>query len=352
MHKRSIVIAVVLIAATAGIFWTRHTIDTTGKESALADRAVALVEEALAYQTEGRVDLAIQNLDQAVAIDPQNGAPRLHRAELRRKLQDFEGAVEDYSVYLRGNPDQRLYLARASAYLDLRQYRLAMADADHVINSHPDNPRGFGTRGMVRAAMGEFDEAIADFSRAIEMNPGEPQPWINRARIMLKRGQHQAALKDLSEAIKHVPGNGELFGIRANVYRAMKKLDQAEADLTSAIENSVNPAIYLVLRGKLHGQLDRNERGIDDLNTAIELSPMAEFYFERAVLKAKAKRFEQSIFDWTRAIELRPGYAAALYRRGQTYDQMGMTERAVADYRAAVAIDPAFKERVPPSVLQ
>jgi tetratricopeptide (TPR) repeat protein len=94
-----------------------------------------------------------------------------------------------------------------------------------------------------------------------------------------------------------------------------------------------------------------------DFNKAIELNPKkAEYFFGRATVHtawaydASANRrspddakphYERAIADLTKAIELNARYARAYGERGWVYLQLGDKERAIADLKQAVSLDPS-----------
>jgi tetratricopeptide (TPR) repeat protein len=56
------------------------------------------------------------------------------------------------------------------------------------------------------------------------------------------------------------------------------------------------------------------------------------------------KLWDQSIAEFTTAIELYPKLAIAYNNRGSTYGEKGDYDRAIADYTRAIEIDPNFAE--------
>jgi len=56
------------------------------------------------------------------------------------------------------------------------------------------------------------------------------------------------------------------------------------------------------------------------------------------------ENYEASAASFNRAIELDENFAAAYANRGILYDRTGKYERAVADYRKALELDPGLAE--------
>ncbi len=53
----------------------------------------------------------------------------------------------------------------------------------------------------------------------------------------------------------------------------------------------------------------------------------------------KLGRYTEAVSDFTRAVELDPGNANALFNRGSALDSLGEFDRAVADYTLALQLD-------------
>jgi tetratricopeptide (TPR) repeat protein len=91
---------------------------------------------------------------------------------------------------------------------------------------------------------------------------------------------------------------------------------------------------------------------MSDFNKAIELNPrMAEYFLGRASVHTAwvysrsgddfKKHHERAVADLTKAIELNANYARAYGERGYAYLQLDDKERAIADFKKAVSLDPS-----------
>jgi len=67
-------------------------------------------------------------------------------------------------------------------------------------------------------------------------------------------------------------------------------------------------------------------------------------YVNRGNVRLRAGDIPRALEDFSRAIELNPDYAAALYARGNVYGMTGDLDDAIDDYSRAISADPAFKE--------
>lgn len=83
------------------------------------------------------------------------------------------------------------------------------------------------------------------------------------------------------------------------------------------------------------------EHAISHFNKALELSPtFAEAYNQRAIAHYLSERFEESIADCRRAIELMPCHFGALAGMGHAYAHLGRAHEAIVAYEQALAVNP------------
>ena len=115
------------------------------------------------------IDYAVNHLDQALDLAPQNINVLGERGIAYMKGRDFKKAIQSFSrgIELKSR-DWRFYELRATAY----------------------------------ERIGELQNAIADINACIEINPYIANFYNNRAWIASKEGNYQQALKDVQHAIK------------------------------------------------------------------------------------------------------------------------------------------------------
>jgi serine/threonine protein kinase/WD40 repeat protein/tetratricopeptide (TPR) repeat protein len=97
-------------------------------------------------------------------------------------------AVALYSLAIALQPlNPEAYRRRGTAYSELRQWPLAVADFTRALLVGPagNEPVLRSQRGHAYGAQGQFDSAAADFARAVESRPAEPFLWYCHAMAKL-----------------------------------------------------------------------------------------------------------------------------------------------------------------------
>lgn len=144
-------------------------------------------------------------------------------------------------------------------------------------------------------------------------------------QLPLELDNLQAALQRL-EAL-HQPGANPLVAQRA---KALEGISQQYAEVIAS-------------RGASYLEMGRYEESLADLDKALQLDPkMAWGFLVRGVAYRAAKRHEESLASIQHALQLVPDYPQALANRGETYRRLNRSEEALADLNQA--IEQGFQE--------
>lgn len=154
----------------------------------------------------GKSDLdgALQDFDQAIAIEPDDVHSLLRRAEVRARLGAEALATKDLLLILELRPTGP---AAEHALLHLGHFAMAKQDLvaakscyDRLIVIAPYNAFGWCDRGIVLGAMHQDDAALADLERAIELDPTLDQAHVQQAIVLFRMDRKQEGCEALHQA--------------------------------------------------------------------------------------------------------------------------------------------------------
>jgi len=196
------------------------------------------------YETLGRRDAALADLNRSLALDPQGARAWLDkgvllsssspsdsalvcfdraidfqpslftawsdRGAIRVRKGDYARAVTDISQSIALNPRYReAYCNRALAYLMMKEYEKSIADSRHAIDldpNHPDNYVQIGSVGIALRELGRNQEAVTSLDDAIRLAPREDsqvaQFYLYRSYAKWALGDRTAASNDARVAAK------------------------------------------------------------------------------------------------------------------------------------------------------
>ncbi len=99
------------------------------------------IQKAYACFAQGNIQEAIANFNTAIILYPNCTDIYTERARFRhQKLEDYQGAIEDYTQAININPDNPLlYYWRCQTYLELGNQQEAIEDYNTAMNLAPEN---------------------------------------------------------------------------------------------------------------------------------------------------------------------------------------------------------------------
>nr|WP_246559528.1 tetratricopeptide repeat protein [Geoanaerobacter pelophilus] len=187
------------------------------------------------YANNGREDLALVDLEKALALNPDEADAMHMRGVISLKQKNTDRAFADFdrSIVLRPWRTD-YYKNRSVAYRYTGQLDNALIDADKVIELEPDNAANYQFRASIQMLGEAYPAALEDLNKAIALDPEEADSWANRGLIFFRQGRHNEALADLNKALALRPDLAAALFNRGLVFAAMGNADNASADLTKA----------------------------------------------------------------------------------------------------------------------
>ena len=176
-------------------------------------------------------------------------------------------------------------------------------------------------RGMSFRSWGKIDRAIADFEESSRIFPfWAGHEWLGG--IYEERGVLDKALAEYSEIIRLEPQKAAGYERRADLWMKKGEYEKAIADWTEAIrfEHPLTVVREYSQRAAAHRILGHRAEALADLHSAIESYPFSGgAYNDRARLYEELGEPNKAIDDYRRALAVQPYDAtatAALKRLG------------------------------------
>ncbi|MCA6074888.1 tetratricopeptide repeat protein [Fulvivirga sedimenti] len=321
-------------------------------------------DEGLIHWAQRDYSEALKYFNDAIRIYPRLEEGYLYRADCRAALNDNEGAIQDYILYLNWFPENRealfsyselnyrqghyeqardgfLRLKKLPGGVTNRVYYRQKANEEGVegIFTTQTNDRSFldNYLGLTYRGTGQLDKAISYFDSALFVQPENSDYLTNRAVTYLAMGMRTKAEQELRNVLIIDPGHT----IAKNTLAMM--IDE-EGDSRKAIEfyseaiadNPNSPHAYRS-RGRARLLTGANEAALKDFNEAIELDPdEPTTWLNRGIVLMRLRFYEEAFADFSRAIELRPNMASAYLNRGNVLYQLEEYGNALNDYEVAL----------------
>lgn len=313
-----------------------------GERESRPERSAAYVARARTISDRGDYDIAIRDLDEAIALDPKNVVAANNRGYNFAQKGDYDRAIRDYDEALRINPKFATALSnRADVWRMKGSYDRAINDLDAAAQINPKTAVVYFIRAQVYSEKGDYDRALRDCDEAIHLVPGESSYYARRGDVYLLMNNSERALRDYDEAVRLNPRNWYANFARARTLFEKGENDRAMRDLDEALRLNPRAAIAFNQRGFMFRMSGEYDRAIRDLDEAIRLSPkLAVAYSNRGDVWRRKGDMTRAIADISEAVRLDPRITPAYVVRGQAFEALGNVEKARADFETALKMPP------------
>jgi tetratricopeptide (TPR) repeat protein len=323
-HAQKAIIAVILCSAVVGC--SRQEPATTnaqangGSQAASAETEISTGKRLLA---EGKYEQAVEHLTTALkesgvrpnqlADTNQHAADVYYNRGLAYLKMGFpDTAVEDFAAAIDLAP---LFAdaieARAQAYIALGDTYKSLRDATQAIRLKPHNAAAYHTRGIVYTRRAQYDRAVADLEQAIKENPqlaDQIRPQLGEAYYRWSR---------------QLTDDGDITAATAKLAKARDLNPQfVEQQAAAEAERTATPTVM--------GTTSAVQQTV-----AKPVVDEAQKPFEDGRANQTAKKYDQALMDYTRAIALRSQFYEAYLRRGETLLALGFPDTALEDFNMA-----------------
>jgi tetratricopeptide (TPR) repeat protein len=238
-----------------------------------------------------QLERAVELIDKAIKISPNNAAFYSNRGNALKELEQFDAAIADYDKAIQLKPDYAdAYSNRGLALQDLKKFDAAIASYDEAIQLKPDYAEAYSNRGNALKELEQFDAAIADYDKAIQLKPDLAEAYSNRGNALQDLKQFDAAIASYDKAIQLKPDYADAYSNRGLALQGLKQFDAA----------------------------------IASYDKAIQLKPdYAEAYYNHGNALQDLKQFDAAIASYDKAIQLKPGYVEVYWNNSLALLRLG-----------------------------
>ncbi len=255
--------------------------------------AVAFQKGVIAFNVGGNPTLAEEQFKKAVAADEEDTYYRFLSELTLIKINN-----------LLGQNTSAVNLEKAQQEL-LQLFGQAKLYAETAKNINPTNYQNWLALGRVYEALvplkveGAYAEAVKAYDEALLLNPTSPEINLTKARLEVANGNNKGARDFIRTALAAKPNYTEAVFF-------LSQIEVAEGNIKEAI-SSVEASIFL--------------------------SPTEPvLYFQLGLLKYNTSDYKGAIEALEQAVRLNGSYANARYFLGLSYDRVGRTSDAVAQF--------------------
>lgn len=163
--------------------------------------------------------------------------------------RNWESALDRCTRAVELNPDGiSTRVIRGQIYMEMEDFRAALEDFEHVLESEPTHETALQSAGYVAAQVGEHEAAREYYTEYLRLNPENSRVRMREAYELAQAGDAYGALGLVEEGLEYDPDNIDLhrqigsFAFSA----ASRERERAEGDnggLTPEVRELYNKAI-------------------------------------------------------------------------------------------------------------
>lgn len=192
---------------------------------------------------EGDTINALADIEKALSINKNSTNAYSLRADIAIKSgRDYEAAMEDMNEAIKLQPQFAGYfINRAFLRYNLNDYFGAMADYDYAIQLEPLNATALFNRGLLRAEVHDNNKAIDDFTKVLGLDSDNYHALYNRAILYKEIADYRNSIADLDKVIEAFPEFSGAYFLRSEARRLMGDRVNAEKDYRKSLALSKKP---------------------------------------------------------------------------------------------------------------
>jgi tetratricopeptide (TPR) repeat protein len=300
----------------------------------------------------------------------------VHQRNAKRFLEinNLDRAVAEYTQIIRSSTDRQEIITtlgkRAQVFLQHHQLDKAVADYTQMLTLAPTCHKGYIRRAQIYHQMDNLEKAITDYTQVISLNeskawyvswlenfiPGGKNELIaayeTRAELYQRNNQLDKAIADYTQILALITEVNnkviDTYQKRALLYEKMGLLDKAIADYSKIIILDLRSNRRMAIsktRASIYYQTEQWDKAISDYSRVIEIAGrhkkkiiQAETYLGRGQAYIHQNDWQPAIADFTAAIKLNPQLAEAYFERGKAYWHLNIKDRAEVDLHKVLEV--------------
>lgn len=238
---------------------------------------------AIACTTAGDQERAMDELNQALRINPDNAEAHLYLGFLFQRQSRSDEALEQYEEAVRAKPGYALAHNNLGYQLELHD-RLPEAEQRYrkAIELNPLLTLAYTNLGNLLLDQGRPVEAEAAYRSILETNPADPHVHYNLGNALKNQDRIDEAVKEYEQALEQNPDDPNIPNNLGLALLQLGRTEEAMQRFEEAARRGPEYANAYFNLGNLYGNHGQFDKAIPYLEKALELDP--EFTLAQQVL--------------------------------------------------------------------
>ncbi len=287
-----------------------------------------------AYLNAGKLDLALEQYNKALTLDPLLPRVHLNKGIVFFRKQEYKLSEKEFLLELKNHPQEdRAYNNLSAVYLKLKLYDDAIRSARKAIELKPYYPEAYMNLALAYKAKHDYQKAKEAIASGLRNVRSFPEADFLLGEIYQTEGKPDSAIQAYRKILSAKPS----FDIDYNLESLYFKKDYEEEFKKIKAKAYFNLATLMMQRGKM-------DLAESYLKSAIKLKPdFAEAYANLGTLYNTTARYSEALGQLQKAVSLDPQNPIYHYNLGLAYARNNLLEQAKQELRQSLKIEPHFE---------
>jgi Tfp pilus assembly protein PilF len=250
---------------------------------------------------------------------------------------DMAAAKTSCEAAVAKNPKDADAHACLGLAIDKADKAAAEKEYKEALKLKPEHELAAINLGVLYIDSQRFDEALLTTRQALAKHPQNASLQLNLAIGLASKGDQGASLRAFEDATKSAPSDPMPLYVYAHWLNIWKKSEEAAGKLRQARPLAAKDPVMLGSIGHELLLARAPEDCVPTLDKALALKDHPEFRTDRGMCKLALKDNDGAVADFKAAIALDPKFAPAHYWLAT---RLGKSKEAMAGYEAYVKLDP------------
>jgi len=289
---------------------------------------------------------------QAQILDLSPGLNHVQLGDNKMRINDWEGAVLEYSTAIRVDPNLAdAFYKRSIVYTKMARFREADEDRQKALLMNPKIEKFYDERAILAMTVIDYGNAIGDFTEAfifeslfpqivesfdssdkalflrkavldelnqyLQNNKKDTAATLQRARLQMEAGNFEAALADANMFIKPGDKNAKAFEIRGTVQIQLGNYAYALDEFSKSLELDPYCGTTFFNRGIARLILNDLTGALSDFQRVEQISPeIWQAAYNAGLIQMKRERFDDASREFDKAVRIRSNVGYIYFYRG------------------------------------
>lgn len=238
-------------------------------------------------------------------------------------------------IYSSKSRESNRLVELAKESMQYQDYHQAIVLLDQALQYQTDNIDAYFNRALSKEKVQDPQGALTDYQIVLLMDSTYREAAFNRAKLRYQQKQYQRALTDFKKVLTMSSGETRMLYFKGT------PLENGEVPLQGiTTANSMDADIYNYM-GFCYQAMENYKASVNAFNVAISLSPHdANYYVNRGLSEASLGNSEKAIADFRAALSLVPEHPIAQFNLTQELESSGNLK--LADYDEIIERNPEF----------